>query len=88
MINKWLSLFALVVFVCRTSDLISPVNGMVTISPPPFGDLGEDSYANAVATFSCREGYKLSENVTRSCILGVGWDGITPECDESKHDKA
>ena len=73
---------AYIVLTCKTSDLVTPVNGMVTISPPPFGDLGEDSYINAVATFSCREGYELSENVTRTCVPNVGWDGTTPECGE------
>ena len=86
---KWLSLSLLpsVVFVCKTSDLVTPDNGAVTISPPSLGDLEEDNYVNAVATFTCRDGYELSENVTRRCILNVGWDGTTPECTagESNH---
>ena len=78
---KWLSLSLLpsVVFVCKTSDLVTPDNGAVTISP---GDLEEDNYINAVATFTCREGYELSENAIRTCVLNAGWDGTTPECGE------
>lgn len=65
-------------FACKTSDLVTPPNGAVTISPQPSG---EDNYIGAVATFTCKDGFNLSKDVTRTCVLNTGWDGTTPECD-------
>ena len=67
---------------CKTSDLVTPDNGAVTISPTPPGDLREDNNINAVATFTCKDGFNLSSDVTRTCVLNTGWNGTTPLCGE------
>ena len=56
-------------------ELISPVNGMVTMPSRIF---------NSVATYSCNEGYVLIGNAARTCQDNAMWTGSSDVSCRSK----
>ena len=66
---------------CGTLDDID--NGGVVMSTSIFG---------STATYTCEEGYTLSDDVERTCQADGSWDEDEPECickyvHESSHDQ-
>ena len=75
--------FIITGFVCNTTDLAasnSDFGGVNVESPMPTGS--ELTFVGAVATFFCSPGYSLVGDQSRTCTLGVGWNGTNPVCSE------
>ena len=58
--------------------LNDPVGGDVTITPAVVGSI--ETGLNAVAMYTCNEGYDLVGNTMRSCQESNQWDGTEPMC--------
>ena len=54
-------------------DLPIPSNGAVSYS--------DTTLINSVATFTCSEGYIVTGDSTRTCLVTGMWSGIQPSCE-------
>ncbi|XP_064397052.1 sushi, von Willebrand factor type A, EGF and pentraxin domain-containing protein 1-like isoform X2 [Halichondria panicea] len=59
--------------VVECGDLPIPSNGAVSYS--------DTTLINSVATFTCSEGYIVTGDSTRTCLLTGMWSGIQPSCE-------
>ena len=66
----------LVVIDC--GGLPDPGDGQVTFTPGAV--VSVDTGLNAVATYTCSEGYSLDGDVMRTCQANGQWDGAEPSC--------
>ena len=51
--------------------------------PDPEGgsvELPAERTVGSEATYSCDDGYELSDEVTRTCMEDMFWSGIAPTC--------
>ena len=57
-------------------ELPDPSNGAVMVSGLTVG---------STASYTCDDGFKLSENILRMCETGGVWSGSEPLCEPGKH---
>ena len=58
--------------------LTAPERGQITFTPGVV--MTADTGLNAVATYSCDEGYNLDGDQTRTCQGNREWTGVAPTC--------
>ena len=63
-------------YVVMCPELPDPPNGAVMVSGLSVG---------STASYTCDDGFKLSENILRMCETGGVWSGSEPLCELGKH---
>ena len=54
------------------------MDGQLTFTPGVVESV--DTGLNAIASYTCSEGYSLVGDAMRTCQAGSQWDGVEPTC--------